>query len=409
MNHNEFVTVKAKTCAVKVGNIVIGGDAKIAIQSMTDTVTSNIKDTVAQIKLLIDSGAEIVRITVDNDSAAAAVPAIKDSLMQEEMYAKIPLVGCFHYNGHILLHKFHECAAALDKYRINPGNIGIKGKRDKNFEEILTIARKFNKPIRIGVNGGSLEQELLSELIEQNTNNNLSIEQIKREAIVKSALFSAQKAIAYGMQENQIILSAKVSNLPDVVWVYRQLSKYSKHPLHIGLTEAGSGLNGAVKTAAALGILLHHGIGDTIRVSTTSHDRTEEVKIAKMILQALDIRSFAPSVTSCPGCGRTSSSAFQILNFQVNEYIVDRMEEWKRLYGDEKISKLKIAVMGCIVNGPGESKLADIGISMPGNNEEDLAVVFVKGMKKAVLRKTEDYSIYQQFITILEDFVASLQ
>ncbi|WPX97584.1 flavodoxin-dependent (E)-4-hydroxy-3-methylbut-2-enyl-diphosphate synthase [Candidatus Fokinia crypta] len=407
MNHDEFITTKAKTRSVQVGSIVIGGDAQITVQSMTDTITSNVKDTVAQIKLLVDSGAEIVRITVDNSNAATAVSAIKDSLMREEAYAKIPLVGCFHYNGHILLQESHECALALDKYRINPGNVGTKGKRDKNFEEILKIAQKFNKPIRIGVNGGSLEQELLSELIEENTHNNLSIEQIKREAIVKSALLSAQKAVSYGMQEDKIILSAKVSNLSDVVWVYKQLSKHSQYPLHVGLTEAGSGIDGIVKTAATVGILLHHGIGNTIRVSTTSHDRTEEVKIAKSILQALNIRNFAPSITSCPGCGRTSSTAFQTLNLKVNEYVADKLEEWKKLYGDEKISKLKIAVMGCIVNGPGESKSADIGISMPGNNEEDLAVVFIKGTKKSILRKTENTSIYQQFITILEDFIAS--
>ncbi len=391
---------------VRVGNVQIGGGNPVVIQSMTDTPTSDVKKTIAQVMELSKAGAEVVRLTVDNLDSARAIPYIKEGLLQRQV--NVPLVGCFHYNGHDLLSDVKESAIALDKYRINPGNIGFKSKRDKNFEKIIDIALRHDKPIRIGVNAGSLDQSLLAKLMDENSNlsNPNSSEYVMREAVVKSAIESAEFATLMGMPNSKIILSAKLSSVSDLIYVYRKLHKLSKHPLHLGLTEAGIGMKGVVATSAALSILLQEGIGDTIRASLTPKQgeaRSNEIELCKNVLQALGLRKFAPQITSCPGCGRTSADYFKNLTEEVQRYINQRVAEWR--VKNKNVDDLKIAVMGCIVNGPGESKQADIGISLPGNGEDKSAVVYVKGQKYATL-KGED--IKEQFIKILDDQIMAI-
>ncbi|MDA0938701.1 MAG: flavodoxin-dependent (E)-4-hydroxy-3-methylbut-2-enyl-diphosphate synthase [Proteobacteria bacterium] len=389
-----------KTFSVKIGNISVGGGAPVVIQSMTNTSTQHIKETADQIIELHNAGAKIVRITVNNADAAKATPYIKE-LVQK--HANIPIVGCFHYNGHTLLNEFPECAKSLDKYRINPGNMGFGEKRDIHFESIIECALKYNKPIRIGVNWGSLDKKVLSQMMDENSQNkiHLSSEEIVENAMVESALMSARKALRYGMSENQIVLSAKTSKVQSVVRVYKKLHSLSRFPLHVGLTEAGIGLPGAVSTAAALSILLSQGIGDTIRCSITpklGESRIQEIKICKAVLDALEIERFQPKIAACPGCGRTSSTYFQKLAEDVQNFIDCSMLQWKAQY--QGIENLNIAVMGCIVNGPGESKHADIGISLPGSGEEPVAPVFINGKKQYTLRGDNIANDFKDIITL---------
>ena len=387
------------TNKVKVGNQYIGGGSPILIQSMTNTDTADVKATAAQVIELYNAGSEIVRITVNNEESAKAVGSIRE-LMLKQNY-DIPLVGCFHYNGHSLLEKYPSCAEALAKYRINPGNVGFGQKRDKQFEQMIQIALKNDKPVRIGVNWGSLDQDLLKELMDKNKGKAYS--EIMHDALLLSCLTSAEKARNIGLQENKIILSCKTSRIEDLIIVYQALAKSSNYALHLGLTEAGMGIKGTVSTAAALAILLNQGIGDTIRVSITpkpGKPRTEEVEICKAVLQSLNLRSFAPQVSSCPGCGRTTSTYFQELTEEIDDFIKTKMPEWKLKY--KGVETLKIAVMGCIVNGPGESKHADIGISLPGTGEEKIAPVFIDGSKSYTLRGE---AIASEFAQILEQYI----
>ena len=395
---------RKKTQGVKVGGVVIGGKNPVIIQSMTNTPTKNVDATTSQIIKLYNAGSEIVRITVNNLEAAKAVPIIRERLDNKGL--AIPLVGCFHYNGHILLSEVPECAQSLDKYRINPGNVGFKTKRDKNFEQIIEIAIKYDKPIRIGVNWGSLDQELVASLMNVNAkkSNPQSADFIMREAMVLSAINSAKKAENIGLSSNKIILSAKLSKVQDLIAVYRELSKKTTYPLHLGLTEAGIGNKGIVSTTAALSILLQEGIGDTIRASITPQvegSRTAEVKLCQEILQSLEIRNFAPQISACPGCGRTSSTYFQQLAETVQNYINENMTVWKKRY--QGVEAIKIAVMGCIVNGPGESKHADIGISLPGDGENRVAVVYTDGQKTHILKGN---NIAQDFIALINEYIA---
>jgi len=396
--------IRHKTMQVMVGNVAVGGDAPIAIQSMTNTDTADALGTYEQIKRLHHAGSEIIRITVNNDEAAIAVPSIRNMLLKDSL--DIPLVGCFHYNGHRLLTDYPDCAEALDKYRINPGNVGFGHKRDTQFESIINTAIRYDKPVRIGVNWGSLDQSIISELMDKNSrrNNPLSAEQVMQEAIVISTLTSAEMAEKIGLAANKIILSAKMSRVPMLIAVYQEIAKKSNYAIHLGLTEAGMGHKGIVSTAAAEAILLHEGIGDTIRASLTPRpggDRETEVEVCKLILQALELRSFAPQITACPGCGRTTSTYFQELAADIETYIQERNPVWKIKYpGSEN---MKIAVMGCIVNGPGESKHADIGISLPGTGEDPVAPVFINGVKVFTLKG----DISSEFKNILEDFVES--
>lgn len=382
-----MIDTRHKTFPVQVGPITIGGNAPIAIQSMTDTDTANANSTGAQIIKLAKAGSELVRITVNNEESAKQLPAIKDILLANN--CKVALVGDFHYNGHILLTKYPECAKILDKYRINPGNVGSKQKHDPQFKTIIETALKYNKPVRIGVNWGSLDQDLSSKLMDQNakTINPLSAELVLQNALVLSALSSAKKAEAIGLASNKIILSCKVSRVLDLIAIYRKLAKESNYALHLGLTEAGMGPKGIVSSTAALAILLQEGIGDTIRVSLTPEpgaDREREVLICQEILQSMDIRSFTPSITSCPGCGRTTSSYFRELTADIQNFIKQNMPIWREEFTG--VETMNIAVMGCIVNGPGESKHANIGISLPGNGENPAAPVFIDGQKYATLR-----------------------
>lgn len=392
-----------KTHKVKVGNSFIGGDAPILIQSMTNTDTADAAGTAQQVIDLYNAGSEVVRITVNNDQSAKSVAEIKNIILKKGY--DIPLVGCFHYNGHALLTEYPDCAEALDKYRINPGNVGFGQKRDKQYEQMVNIALKRNKPIRIGVNWGSLDQALLAELMDANNKKSSpkTATEVLYDALVLSCLISAQKAENLGMQKNQIILSCKTSRIPDLVTVYQALAKHSDYALHLGLTEAGMGLKGTVATSSALAILLSQGIGDTIRASITPKpggSRTEEVKLCRSLLQSLNFRQFAPEVSACPGCGRTTSSYFQTLSQDIDKFIQDNMSEWKIMYPG--VEGLKIAVMGCIVNGPGESKHADIGISLPGTGEEKIAPVFIDGKKSHTLRGD---SITQDFTKILTEYI----
>ena len=393
----------SKTLAVKVGNKIIGGGDDIIIQAMTNTPTEDILATTSQIKELVDAGAEIVRITVNHEAAAAAVEKIKENLLKSG--CEVPLVGCFHYNGHSLLKKFDSCALNLDKYRINPGNVGFAAKRDKNFEDLINTALKYDKPVRIGVNWGSLDQDLLARLMDENSQKDepKSSAEIIIDAMISSCLLSASLAEKFGLSKNKIILSAKTSRVKDLVTIYQRLAAQCNYPLHLGLTEAGMGNQAIVNISSALAILLAQGIGDTIRASITpkpGENRTSEVILCKNILQALGLKSFTPEISSCPGCGRTTSDHFQVLAAEINDFIARQMPIWQEKY--PKAVNLKIAVMGCIVNGPGESKHADIGISLPGTGEAKIAPVFIDGEKKYTLRGDD---IAQQFKDIIAEYL----
>jgi (E)-4-hydroxy-3-methylbut-2-enyl-diphosphate synthase len=389
---------------VDIGGVTVGGGAPIVVQSMTNTDTADVEKTVAQVADLFRAGSEIVRVTVDRDEAAAAVPHIRDRLLK--MNLNVPLVGDFHYIGHKLLADHPACAEALAKYRINPGNVGFREKRDRQFSSIIEIALKHGKPVRIGANWGSLDQELLTQLMDENAKSAKPVDAraVTREALVQSALISASRAEELGMKRSQIILSAKVSAVQDLIAVYHDLARRSDYALHLGLTEAGMGSKGIVASAASLSILLQQGIGDTIRISLTPEpngDRTLEVKVAQELLQTMGFRTFVPLVAACPGCGRTTSTVFQELAFEIQSYIRDRMPAWKQKYPG--VETLNVAVMGCIVNGPGESKHADIGISLPGTGEAPAAPVFIDGRKAMTLRGP---TLAADFKAIVEDYVA---
>jgi (E)-4-hydroxy-3-methylbut-2-enyl-diphosphate synthase len=383
--------------------VTVGGDAPVRVQSMTNTDTVDAIGTAIQVKELAMAGSEMVRLTVNTPEAAQAVPYVREQL--DRMGIDVPLVGDFHYNGHRLLTDFPDCAQALSKYRINPGNVGKGEKRDRQFGLMIDAAMRWNKPIRIGVNWGSLDQELLAELMDDNSRraNPWAAKSVMYEALITSAVESARRACDMGMSPNQIILSCKVSGVQDLISVYRALAQRCDYPLHLGLTEAGMGTKGAVASSAALAILLQEGIGDTIRVSLTPQPgeaRTQEVVIASEILQALELRSFVPSVTACPGCGRTTSTTFQELTQQIEGFLRSQMPIWRDQYPG--VEKLRVAVMGCIVNGPGESKHADIGISLPGTGEAPAAPVFIDGEKRMTLRGND---IAQEFQKIVENYI----
>src|SRR5689334_23709987 len=396
-------SARHQTTKVMVGNIAVGGGAPIVVQSMTNTDTADIAGTVEQVASLARAGSELVRITVDREEAAAAVPHIRDALRRRGITT--PLIGDFHYIGHKLLAEYPDCAEALDKYRINPGNVGFKNKRDTQFADIIEIANKNNKPVRIGANWGSLDQELLTKLMDENIllPEPRDARAVMREAMVQSALLSAARAQELGMSKDRIILSAKVSAVQDLIAVYQVLAERSDYAIHLGLTEAGMGSKGIVASSAALGILLQQGIGDTIRVSLTPEpggDRTVEVKVAQEILQTMGFRVFVPLVAACPGCGRTTSTTFQELAGDIQKFIRDSMPEWKTRYPG--VEALNVAVMGCIVNGPGESKHADIGISLPGTGETPTAPVFIDGKKAATLRGP---TLAADFKTMVIDYI----
>ncbi|MBL1405304.1 MAG: 4-hydroxy-3-methylbut-2-en-1-yl diphosphate synthase [Hyphomicrobiales bacterium] len=390
MTNQSYLTTplaRKKTVPVKIGNVICGGGAPIVVQSMTNTDTADIQSTIDQVAALAEAGSEIVRITVDKNEAAAAVPYVKEGLLKRNI--DVPLVGDFHYIGHQLLADHPDCAQALDKYRINPGNVGFKAKKDKQFSAIIEMAIKYEKPVRIGVNWGSLDQALLTKLMDENSANGspMSTTQVMRETIVQSALLSAQMAEDIGLPRDKIILSAKVSQVQNLIAVYADLAKRSDHALHLGLTEAGMGSKGIVASSAALGILLQQGIGDTIRISLTPEpngDRTREVQVAQELLQTMGFRSFVPSVAACPGCGRTTSTVFQELAQKIESDLRKNMPIWREKHPG--VEGLNVAVMGCIVNGPGESKHAHIGISLPGTGETPAAPVFIDGKKAATLR-----------------------
>jgi (E)-4-hydroxy-3-methylbut-2-enyl-diphosphate synthase len=391
------------TTQVMVGNIAVGGGAPIVVQSMTNTDTADVEGTVAQIAALARAGSELVRITVDRDEAAAAVPHIRDHLRKRGITT--PLIGDFHYIGHKLLAEHPACAEALDKYRINPGNVGFKNKRDSQFTDIIEIALKNNKPVRIGANWGSLDQELLTRLMEDNASSAepRDARAVTREAMVQSALLSAARAEEIGLPKDRIILSAKVSAVQDLIAVYKELAARSDYAIHLGLTEAGMGSKGIVASSAALGILLQDGIGDTIRISLTPEpggDRTLEVQVAQELLQTMGFRTFVPLVAACPGCGRTTSTTFQELARSIQDFIRDEMPAWKTQYPG--VESLNVAIMGCIVNGPGESKHADIGISLPGTGETPAAPVFVDGKKFRTLRGP---NIATEFKAMVIDYI----
>jgi len=392
-----------KTVPVDVGGVAVGGGAPIVVQSMTNTDTADVEGTARQVAALARAGSELVRITVDRDEAAAAVPHIKDRLAQ--MNVSVPIVGDFHYIGHKLLADHPACAEALDKYRINPGNVGFKDKKDRQFSAIVETAIRHNKPVRIGANWGSLDQELLTHLMDENAKSPQPQEAraITREAMVRSALLSAQRAEELGLARNRIILSAKVSAVQDLIAVYQVLAERSDYAIHLGLTEAGMGSKGIVASSSALGILLQQGIGDTIRISLTPEpngDRTLEVQVAQELLQTMGFRTFVPLVAACPGCGRTTSTVFQELARDIQDFIRDEMPAWKTRYPG--VEALNVAVMGCIVNGPGESKHADIGISLPGTGETPTAPVFIDGAKAATLRGP---NIASDFKTMVMDYI----
>ena len=376
-----------RSVGVDVGGVVVGGGAAIVVQSMTNTDTADVEATARQVAALAAAGSELVRITVDRDEAAAAVPRIKERLAA--FGVRVPLVGDFHYIGHKLLADHPACAQALDKYRINPGNVGFKDKKDKQFSAIIEMALKYNKPVRIGANWGSLDQELLTRLMDENAKSATprDARAVMHEAMVQSAVLSAARAQELGLAKNRIILSAKVSAVQDLIAVYGELARRCDYALHLGLTEAGMGSKGIVASSAAMGVLLQQGIGDTIRISLTPEpngDRTREVQVAQELLQTMGLRTFVPLVAACPGCGRTTSTTFQELAADIQGFIRDSMPGWKTRYPG--VETLNVAVMGCIVNGPGESKHADIGISLPGTGEQPTAPVFIDGKKAATLR-----------------------
>ncbi|WP_434724306.1 flavodoxin-dependent (E)-4-hydroxy-3-methylbut-2-enyl-diphosphate synthase [Mesorhizobium sp. RIZ17] len=388
---------------VSVGGVIVGGGAPVVVQSMTNTDTADVDQTVAQVAALHRAGSEIVRITVDRDESAAAVPRIHERLLR--LGIEVPLVGDFHYIGHKLLADHPACAEALAKYRINPGNVGFKDKKDRQFAAIVEMAIRYDKPVRIGVNWGSLDQELLTRLMDDNQAKGfpLTAQEVTREAIVQSAILSAEMAEEIGLGRDKIILSAKVSGVQDLIAVYTELATRSDHALHLGLTEAGMGTKGIVASSAAMGILLQQGIGDTIRISLTPEpngDRTREVQVSQELLQTMGFRQFVPIVAACPGCGRTTSTVFQELAQSIQADIRKNMPVWREKYPG--VENLKVAVMGCIVNGPGESKHADIGISLPGTGETPTAPVFIDGKKAATLRGP---SIAQDFEKMVGDYI----
>jgi (E)-4-hydroxy-3-methylbut-2-enyl-diphosphate synthase len=394
---------KAATCDV--GGVKVGGSHPIVVQSMTNTDTADVAATARQVAALVRAGAELVRVTVNTEEAAAALPAIADVLEAEGV--QVPIIGDFHYNGHLLLTRYPECARRLAKYRINPGNVNIGRKHDDNFRTMIRVAIENGKPVRIGVNWGSLDQALLARRMDENARRAepLGAEAVMRGVIVESALASAALAEEHGLPRDRIILSAKVSNAPDLIDVYRALAAGCDYPLHLGLTEAGMGSKGVVASTAAMSILLQEGIGDTIRVSLTpapNGDRTEEVLVSQQILQSLGIRSFTPQVSACPGCGRTTSTFFQEMAEQIQAYLREQMPVWKQRYPG--VEELKVAVMGCVVNGPGESKHANIGISLPGTSEEPKAPVYADGRLLLTLRGN---TIVADFIRLLDEYVES--
>ncbi len=396
---------RRQTVAVRVGPVMVGSGYPVAVQSMTNTDTADAAATASQVAALALSGSELVRITVNNDQAARAVPEIASRL--RDLGIGVPLIGDFHYNGHLLLSHYPDCARTLAKYRINPGNVGAGRHRDNNFRRMIEVANENAKPVRIGVNWGSLDQALLARLMDENATSSQPKDsaEVTRDAIVKSGLESARLAEEYGMPHDRIILSAKVSGVQDLIHVYRDLAGRCNYPLHLGLTEAGMGAKGIVASAAALAILLQEGIGDTIRVSLTpapGGDRTEEVQVCQQILQSMGIRSFLPQVTACPGCGRTTSTFFQEMAEEIQGYLKTRMPAWKDRY--EGVEDLKVAVMGCIVNGPGESKHAHIGISLPGTGEDPKAPVFVDGQLKTTLRGA---GLVAEFLELIDGYVDS--
>src|SRR4051794_33081688 len=396
-------SARHKTTAVKIGGVTVGGGAPIVVQSMTNTDTADIVGTVAQVAALARAGSEMVRITVDRDEAAAAVPHIREALNKRGVTA--PLIGDFHYIGHKLLADHPACAEALDKYRINPGNVGFKEKKDRQFGAIVDMAIRHGKAVRIGANWGSLDQALLTHLMDENASrpNPLQASAVTREAMVQSALLSAARAEELGLGRDRIILSAKVSAVQDLIAVYRMLAARSDYAIHLGLTEAGLGSKGIVASSAAMGVLLQEGIGDTVRVSLTPEpggDRTLEVKVAQELLQTMGFRTFVPLVAACPGCGRTTSTVFQELAIDIQTWISASMPEWRRQYPG--VEALNVAVMGCIVNGPGESKHADIGISLPGTGEQPTAPVFIDGRKAMTLRGP---TLAQDFKALVQDYI----
>src|SRR6201984_665838 len=394
---------RRKSVTATIGGVRVGSAAPVVVQSMTNTDTADIASTVKQVAALARAGSELVRVTVNNEDAAKAVAPIVDELDKQGI--RVPIIGDFHYNGHLLLTKYPECARALSKYRINPGNVSVGRKNDDNFRTMIEVAVKNQKPVRIGVNWGSLDSALLTRMMDENSllPEPKDAREVTMEAMVVSALNSAARPEKYGLRRDQIILSAKVSGVQDLIDVYRSLAARCEYPLHLGLTEAGMGAKGIVASSAALAVLLQEGIGDTIRVSLTpapGGDRTEEVRVAQQILQSLGIRSFTPQVTACPGCGRTTSTFFQELAEQIQSYVRTSMPVWKEKYPG--VEEMKLAVMGCVVNGPGESKHANIGISLPGTFEEPKAPVFVDGRLMTTLRGDH---IVQEFIGILDEYV----
>ena len=396
---------RRQTIVTQVGNVAVGSEHPIAVQSMTNTDTADVRATVQQVADLARAGSELVRVTVNTHEAAAAVPEIVEQLKDQGV--EVPIIGDFHYNGHILLTEYPKCARALAKYRINPGNVGAGRHHDENFQRMIQVARDNGKPIRIGVNWGSLDQVLLSRLMDENAAlpEPREAREVTLEAIVQSALESAKQAEEYGLNHDRIVLSAKVSGVQDLIDVYRLLANRCDYPLHLGLTEAGMGAKGVVASTAGLAVLLQEGIGDTIRVSLTplpNGDRSEEVRVSQQILQSLGIRSFVPQVTACPGCGRTTSTFFQEMADQIQTYLRTQMPTWKERY--RGVEELKVAVMGCVVNGPGESKHANIGISLPGTGEDPKAPVFVDGRLLTTLKGS---TLVAEFIRLLEDYVAA--
>ena len=399
------ITTLHRTIGVRVGDIQIGGGAPVAVQSMTITDTADAEATATQCVELADAGSELVRITVNTPAAAEAVPEIKRRM--RDRGCRTPLIGDFHYNGHLLLSRYPGCAAALDKYRINPGNVGTGSRRDEQFTTICQIARDHGTPVRIGVNGGSLNQDLVMAKMQENTDQHLgrSSEEIINDCMVRSALESTALAIEAGLRPDQIIISCKVSSPRDLIVIYRELASQTNQPLHLGLTEAGMGLKGQVWSAAAMGVLLEQGIGDTIRVSLTPSpggDRRNEVYAACELLQALGLRAFAPSITACPGCGRTTSTTFQSLAELIQRHVREMMPVWKTQY--DGVEEMRVAVMGCVVNGPGESKAANIGISLPGTGEDPTCPVYVDGEHTATLRGSYD-ELADAFLRLVDDYI----
>jgi len=398
-------TNRHNTQSVSIGNVQLGAGAAIVVQSMTNTDTADIGATVNQIKLLYDAGSELVRVTVNNEESARAIPHIVDRLIAEDY--EVPVIGDFHFNGHKLLKQHTACARSLAKYRINPGNVGRGTKRDSQFSEMIEIACKYDKPVRIGVNWGSLDQQLLADLLTKNANlaDPLGLSTINRQAVIESALSSAEFAQQIGLAKNRIVVSCKMSRVDDLVNVYQSLAQQCDYALHLGLTEAGMGDKGIIASTSALAILLNQGIGDTIRISLTPDpgaSREREVKIAQQILQSLELRSFTPAVIACPGCGRTTSEYFQVLAKDVQQQLDARMSAWKNQYPG--VESMKVAVMGCVVNGPGESKHANIGISLPGTGEQPVAPVYEDGKKTVTLKGD---NIAGEFMRIVDDYVIS--